>query len=145
MSSLAIPTFLALSLMGLSSPGESIIPAADNITAVDTIDAPTDQNVDEHMNIARYYIGRHDYTGVLNRLKIVLTKYPEGQNVEEALARLAEAYLALGVASEASTAVAVLGRKFRNGHWFAVAHDALTAAGLEATEDRRSWISRWSR
>jgi outer membrane protein assembly factor BamD len=62
--------------------------------------------------------------------------------VEEALAHLAEAYMGLGIASEAMTAVAVLGRKYPNGHWSAEAHEALASAGLEAAEDSNSWISR---
>jgi hypothetical protein len=40
------------------------------------------------------------------------------------------------------TAVAVLGRKYPNGHWSAEAHEALASAGLEAAEDSNSWISR---
>jgi outer membrane protein assembly factor BamD len=145
LSSLAISTLLALSLMGFSYPGQNILRAADNQTAADAIDGAGDHDANAQMNIARYYIDRHEYVGALNRLKVVLTKFPSDQNIEEALAHLAAAYLALGAASEASTAVAVLGRKFPNGRWFAVADDALTAAGLEATEDRMSWISRWAR
>ena len=63
------------------------------------------------------------------------TQFPTSRHVEEALAHLTESYLALGIASEARTAVAVLGRKFPNGHWSAQARAALQSAGLEPAED----------
>jgi outer membrane protein assembly factor BamD len=64
------------------------------------------------------------------------------RHVEEALARLVETCLALGIASEAQTAAALLHRKFPNGHWSAYANSLLRSAGLEPIEDESSWISR---
>jgi outer membrane protein assembly factor BamD len=94
------------------------------------------------MDVVRYYIGKRNYTAALNRLKGVVIEFPTSSYVEESLARLTESYLALGIASEAATAAAVLNRKFPNGHWVVDAHNALTSAGLEAIEDKGSWISR---
>jgi outer membrane protein assembly factor BamD len=51
-------------------------------------------------------------------------------------------YLALGIGSEAQSAVAVLERKFPNGPWLAGAEAALKAAALAPAEDAASWISR---
>ena len=60
--------------------------------------------------------------------------FQTSRHVEEALARLTETYLALGIILEAQTAAAVLGRKFPNSHWTTTAHDALRSKGLEPAE-----------
>ena len=142
MTRVAILTFLALSVPGWTYPAQNILRSAGTSNTTDiAVDDPADEIASKQMEVARYYIGNRDYTGAINRLKIVLTRFPTSRYVEEALAHLAESYLALGLASDARTAVAVLGRKFPGGHWSADAHDALTSAGLEATEDKKSWIS----
>ena len=77
------------------------------------------------------------------RLKSVLTQFPtSSQHTPEALARIAKSYLALGAASEAQTAVAVLDRKFPGSPWSGYAHTALESAALAPFEDERSWISK---
>jgi outer membrane protein assembly factor BamD len=96
---------------------------------------PAGEDADRHMTVARYYAGRGDHSGAVNRLKLVLTQYQGSPHVEEALARITEAYLALGIARAAQNAAAVLIRKFPNGRWAAYARDALTAAGLTPVED----------
>lgn len=97
---------------------------------------------DRHMLVARYYAGRGDYPGAINRFKIVVVGDQWSEHVEEALAGLSEAYLAIGFPSEAQTAVAVLLRKFPGGYWTAQAYAALTSAGLVPAENLSSWISR---
>jgi outer membrane protein assembly factor BamD len=100
------------------------------------------EDADRHMTVVRYYAGRGDHSGTINRLKLVLTQYQASPHVEEALARITEAYLALGIAREAQNAAAVLARKFPNSPWAAQALKALTAAGLAPAEDQGSWLSR---
>ena len=56
--------------------------------------------------------------------------------------RLSEAYLSLGVASEAQTAAAVLGHNFPDSPWYSDAYRLVRAGGLEPTENKGSWISR---
>jgi len=102
---------------------------------------PADEDADRVMIVARYYVGRGDHTGAINRLKAVLRQSPSSGHVEEALARLTEEYLALGIAREAQRAAAVVARKFPNGRWTAHALRVLTAAGLEPMEDETSWPS----
>ena len=92
--------------------------------------------------VGNYYIGKRNYIGAINRFKAVITRYPTSADAEEALARLAEAYLAIGITSEAQCAVAVLQRRFPDGHWSHDALDALRSNGLEPAEDERSYISR---
>jgi outer membrane protein assembly factor BamD len=94
------------------------------------------------MDIGRHYFGDREFLAALNRLKIVVTQFQASRHVEEALALLTDAYLALGNDSEAQTAAAVLARRFPDSPWTQVARDALGAAGLGPSENAASWISR---
>ncbi len=108
----------------------SVATVADERTAADT-----------NMAVARYYDAKDQHHAALNRLKLVLTKFQASEHVPEALARIAESYLALGIASEAQTAAAVLDRKFPESHWSARTNATLGAANLAPLENERSWIS----
>ena len=70
------------------------------------------------MVIGRYYLDKKDFTGAINRFKIVVTQYQTTRHVEEALMRLTEAYMALGIVGEAQTAAAVLGHNFPDSRWY---------------------------
>ena len=70
------------------------------------------------MMIGRYYQERRDYTGAINRFKIVVTRYQTTRHVEEALLRLTETYLSLGIVDEARTSAAVLGHNFPDSRWY---------------------------
>jgi Outer membrane lipoprotein len=94
------------------------------------------------MDIGRYLLAKHDYTAAINRFKTVVTQYPASPQIEETLAYLAEMYLALHIASEAQTAVAVLDRKLPTSHSSIEAHDASARAGLDPVENENSRISK---
>jgi len=68
------------------------------------------------MEVGRYYLKKRNYIAAINRFKVVATDYQTTAHVEEALMRLTEAYMALGIKKEAQTAAAVLGHNFRNHH-----------------------------
>ena len=106
------------------------------------IEIARDQLAGKEMDTGRYYLNRKDFTGAINRFKIVVTQYQTTRHVEEALERLTEAYLALGVASEAQTAAAVLGHNFPDSRWYADAYRLVKAGGFEPSENKGSWISR---
>ncbi len=106
------------------------------------IDVARDQIAGKEMMIGRYYLEKKDFTGAINRFKIVVTQYQTTRHVEEALERLTEAYLALGVASEAQTAAAVLGHNFPDSPWYSDAYRLVKAGGFEPTENKKSWISK---
>lgn len=101
-----------------------------------------DQLAGKEMQIGRYYQGRKDFTAAINRFKIVVTQYQTTRHVEEALMRLTEAYMALGIVNEAQTAAAVLGHNFPNSRWYADAYKLVRSGGLEPAENQGSWISR---
>src|SRR5262249_56920786 len=82
------------------------------------------------------------FTGAINRFKSVVTQYQTTRHVEEALARLTECYMTLGIVQEAQTAAAVLGHNFPDSPWYKDAYRLVKAGGLEPHGHQGSWISR---
>jgi outer membrane protein assembly factor BamD len=101
-----------------------------------------DQLAGKEMMIGRYYLTQRNYTAAINRFRDVLAKYQTTRHTEEALLRLTEAYLALGITSEAQTAAAVLGHNFPDSPWYKDAFAKLQEGGLKPQEDPTSWISK---
>jgi lipopolysaccharide biosynthesis regulator YciM len=99
-------------------------------------------DADRDMAIGRDRLHKHDFLGAINRFKAVITHHHGNENVPEALERLTEAYLFLGIISEAQVAVAILGRNFPDSDWYRHSFDLLRSVGVEPNEDERSWISR---
>ena len=106
------------------------------------IEAARDQLAGKEMEIGRYYLKKKDYTGAINRFKVVVTKYQTTRHVEEALMRLTESYMALGITDEAQTAAAVLGHNFPDSQWYKHAYAVVKTGGVEPKENQGSWISR---
>jgi len=106
------------------------------------IQVARDQLAGKEMQIGRYYLERRDYTGAINRFKVVITKYQTTRHVEEALERLTEAYMALGIVNEAQTAAAVLGHNFPDSPWYKHAYTLVKSGGVEPHENKGSWISK---
>lgn len=103
-----------------------------------------DQLAGKEMQVGRYYLERREYVAAINRFRNVVETYPQTRQVEEALARLVEAYYAMGLASEAQTAAAVLGHNYPDSQWYADSYALLQSGGLEPRENKGSWISRAS-
>jgi outer membrane protein assembly factor BamD len=93
------------------------------------------------MQVGRYYLERREYIAAVNRFRAVVTDFQDTRHVEEALERLVEANLAMGLAGEAQTAAAVLGHNFPDSPWYQDAYKLLQSGGLEPREDRGSWLS----
>jgi len=96
----------------------------------------------KEMEVGRYYLKRANYVAALNRFKKVVTDYQTTSHVEEALMRLTETYMAMGIASEAQTAAAILGHNYPESEWYKDAHALLQSGGLEPREDKKSFLSR---
>jgi len=94
------------------------------------------------MQVGRYYLERREYVAAVKRFRAVVENYSNTRHVEEALARLTEAYYAMGLASEAQTAAAVLGHNYPDSDWYADSYALLPSGGLEPRENAGSWISR---
>jgi outer membrane protein assembly factor BamD len=106
------------------------------------VEVARDQLAGKEMQVGRYYLRKKEYTGAINRFKVVVTKYQTTREVEEALERLTEAYMALGITSEAQTAAAVLGHNFPDSEWYQHAYALVKTGGVEPSENKGSWISR---
>jgi len=106
------------------------------------IEVARDQLAGKEMEIGRYYLKKKDYTGAINRFKVVITKYQTTRHVEEALMRLTESYMALGIVDEAQTAAAVLGHNFPDSQWYKHAYALVKTGGVEPKENQGSWISK---
>jgi len=106
------------------------------------IQVTRDQLAGKEMSVGRFYLRRNNYTAAINRFREVLGKYQTTRQTEEALMRLTEAYIGLGIIHEAQTAAAVLGHNFPDSTWYKDAFSKLQGAGAEPKESRDSWISR---
>jgi outer membrane protein assembly factor BamD len=96
----------------------------------------------KEMDVGRYYLKNGSYLAGINRFKTVVTSYQTTAQVPEALYRLAEGYMALGVTSEAQTAAAVLGHNFPQSQWYKDAYTLVSSDGQAPLENQESWISR---
>ena len=71
------------------------------------------------MYIAKYYMEVQKWIPAINRLKVIVNKYPETIFIEEALHRLAEVYYKVGLIEEAKAAAAILGYNYNSSEWYA--------------------------
>jgi outer membrane protein assembly factor BamD len=101
-----------------------------------------DQLAGKEMDVGRYYLEKRNFTGAINRFREVIVKYQSTRHIEEALSRVAEAYMRLGIVNEAQTAAAVLGHNFPDSQWYKDAFVLLETNGARPREDGNSWISR---
>lgn len=106
------------------------------------IDLTRDHLAGKEMTIGRYYLRRQQYVAAINRFRAVIEQYQTTSHVAEALHRLTESYLALGILDEAQTAAAVLGFNYPGSDWYADSYALLTDRKLLPNENKRSWISR---
>ncbi|MGB9368779.1 MAG: outer membrane protein assembly factor BamD [Xanthobacteraceae bacterium] len=106
------------------------------------LEVARDQLAGKEMETARFYQKKRDYIAAINRFKVVITQYQTTRHVEEALMRLTEMYIALGIVNEAQTAAAVLGHNFPGSQWYKEAYRLVKGGGFEPVEDQGSWISK---
>jgi outer membrane protein assembly factor BamD len=106
------------------------------------IELGRDQLAAKEMQVGRWYEDKKNFIGAINRFKVVVTRYQTTRHVEEALMRLTECYMSLGIPQEAQTAAAVLGHNFPDSPWYKDAYSLVKGQGLEPQEDSGHWISR---
>ena len=106
------------------------------------IQVTRDQLAGKEMSVGRFYLARKNYTAAINRFREVLAKYQTTRHTEEALMRLTEAYMGLGITDEAQTAAAILGHNFPDSEWYKDSFALLKDNGLEPHENQDSWISK---
>ncbi|MDA8253636.1 MAG: outer membrane protein assembly factor BamD [Rhodospirillales bacterium] len=93
------------------------------------IDLARDHLAGKEMEIGRYYERQHLYGAALGRFQRVVDDYQTTNHVAEALHRLVEIYLLLGLPDEARRAAAVLGHNYPGSRWYVDSYDQLVADG----------------
>ncbi|SDZ78852.1 outer membrane protein assembly factor BamD [Rubrimonas cliftonensis] len=106
------------------------------------LDLTQDHLAGKEMEIGRYYLKNQHYVAAINRFRAVVEDYQTTSHTPEALHRLVEAYLRLGVVGEAQTAAAVLGENFPGSTWYASSFDLLTGANTAPRMNSNSWLAR---
>lgn len=109
-------------------------------SAILKFDLAFDHLAAKEMEIGRYYLKRKHYTAAANRFRVVVEQFQTTQHTAEALHRLVEAYLSLGLVEEAQTAAAILGHNYRSTEWYEDSYALLTGKGLEARVFNGNWL-----
>ncbi len=110
-------------------------------SAVLKFDLAFDHLAGKEMEVGRYYLKRGNYTAAANRFRVVVEKFQTTTHVAEALYRLIESYLALGLTDEAQTAGAILGHNFQSSEWYEDGYKLLAEQGLEPKARGTNWLS----
>ena len=79
----------------------------------------------KEMEVGRYYLKNSHYIAAINRFETVVKEYPTTSHTPEALHRLVEAYLSLGLEGEATVAAAILGHNFKSSLWYQESYNLL--------------------
>ncbi len=82
------------------------------------LDLVSDHLAGKEMEVGRYYERHQDYLAAINRFRVVVEKYQTTSHIPEALHRLVECYLKLGVADQARKYAAVLGYNYPSSSWY---------------------------
>lgn len=95
------------------------------------LDLTLDHLAGKEMQVGRYYLRHDDTLAAINRFRFVVTDYQTTSHVPEALHRLVEAYLKLGITEEANRYAAVLGHNFPNSSWYRDSYKLMTGVGSQ--------------
>ena len=95
----------------------------------------------KEMDVGRFYLGRGHYSAAINRFRVVVEDYQTTTHTPEALHRLVESYLSLGLVPEAQTAAAILGHNFQGTEWYADSYALLTGRGVPPADAGEGWLN----
>ncbi|TBX27649.1 competence protein ComL [Roseovarius sp. JS7-11] len=109
-------------------------------SAILKFDLAFDHLASKEMEIGRYYLRRENYTAAINRFRVVVEQFQTTSHTPEALMRLVEAYLALGLPNEAQTAGAILGHNFQASPFYDDAFRLLNDQELAPEAAGESWL-----
>ena len=106
------------------------------------IDLARDHLAGKEMEIGRYYLKRGHYGAAINRFRHVIKRYQTTSHVPEALHRLTEAYLSLGIQDEARNSAAMLGHNYPGSEWYQDSYALLTGEDQRTGRVEQSWYGR---
>jgi outer membrane protein assembly factor BamD len=110
-------------------------------SAVLKFDLAFDHLAAKEMEVGRYYLRGKHYTAGIKRFRSVVEDYQTTTHTAEALFRLIESYLSLGLVEEAQTAGAILGYNYQSSDWYDDGYKLLTARGLKMKSMGNNWLS----
>lgn len=105
------------------------------------LDLTEDHLAGKEMEIGRYYLKRQDYPAAINRFKYVVDNYQTTSHTVEALHRLVESYLRLGVVDEAKKYAAVLGYNYPGSDWYKYSYEMMQ--GNLSPEEKKSTFDKY--
>jgi outer membrane protein assembly factor BamD len=105
-------------------------------------DLAFDHLASKEMEVGRYYLKDSHFSSAINRFRLVVEDFQATSHTAEALYRLVEAYLSLGLFDEAQTAGAILGHNYEATDWYKNSYSLLESQGLSPTVKGNSWLSR---
>lgn len=111
-------------------------------SAILKFDLAFDHLASKEMEIGRYYLKRDHFPAAINRFRVVVEDFQTTTHTPEALHRLVEAYLSLGLTDEAQTAGAILGHNFQSTRWYEDSYKLLTGRGLQMQARGDNWLNK---
>lgn len=107
------------------------------------MDMVDDQLAGKEMEVGRWYLKREEHLPAINRFRSVITDFDTTTHAPEALYRLVEAYMSVGLKGEALAAAAVLGYNHPESEWYMDAYKIMSREGLDPSaipEERKKGI-----
>ncbi len=108
------------------------------------LDLTMDHLAGKEMEVGRFYQRQKQYLAAIGRFRSVIENFQTTSHTPEALHRLVESYLAVGIVSEAQTVAAVLGHNFPESKWYRYSYSLLSGQDLapEAKTKGKSWLEK---
>ena len=103
-------------------------------------DLAFDHLAGKEMEVGRYYLKRHQFPAAINRFRIVVEEYQTSSYTAEALHRLVEAYLSMGLVEEAQSAGAILGYNYQATAWYQRTYSLLKNENLSPAAKGTGWL-----
>lgn len=110
-------------------------------SAILKFDLAFDHLAGKEMEVGRYYLKRNHFSAAINRFRVVVEDFQTTSHTPEALHRLVEAYLSLGLTDEAQTAGAILGYNYQSTEWYEDSYALLTGQGLKPRVIGTGWLT----
>lgn len=109
-------------------------------SAILKFDLAFDHLAGKEMEIGRFYLKGGHFNAAIARFRVVVEDFQTTSHTPEALHRLVESYLSLGLTGEAQTAGAILGYNYQGTEWYQDTYTLLTGQGLLLEPASRGWL-----
>ena len=103
-------------------------------------DLAYDHLAGKEMEVGRFYLKRQQFPAAINRFRIVVEEYQTSSYTAEALHRLVEAYLSMGLLEEAQSAGAILGYNYQATAWYQRTYSLLKNENLSPAAKGTGWL-----